>query len=134
MTYGSGELTLDEMYDWLERMPVPEGHKSEIVGGHIFLWPLRDTHWDIIADIYDQLRAKYPRKRVKSDVRMDCPGYLNGFAPDVVALAEGARKDDRGHWRPDDVEFVAEVVSRSTAGNDHGPRRTPMPPPASRCT
>ncbi|MFJ8147144.1 Uma2 family endonuclease [Streptomyces sp. NPDC096048] len=123
MAEESTGLTLDVMFEWLEKMPVPEGYKTEIVGGHIFMTPQRDTHWDIIADIYDQLRTKYPRKRVKSDVRMDYPGYLNGFASDVVALAEGARKDDKGHWRPEDVEFVAEVVSRSTAGNDHGPKK-----------
>ncbi|OWA05283.1 hypothetical protein B9W62_21725 [Streptomyces sp. CS113] len=123
MAEESAELTLDVMFEWLEKMPVPEGYKTEIVGGHIFMTPQRDTHWDIIADIYDQLRTKYPRKRVKSDVRMDYPGYLNGFASDVVALAEGARKDDKGHWRPEDVEFVAEVISRSTAGNDHGPKK-----------
>ncbi|MFJ8190998.1 Uma2 family endonuclease [Streptomyces sp. NPDC096094] len=123
MAEESTGLTLDVMFEWLEKMPVPEGYKTEIVGGHIFMTPQRDTHWDIILDIVEQLRARYPRKRVKSDVRMDYPGYLNGFASDVVALAEGARKDDKGHWRPEDVEFVAEVLSRSTAGNDHGPKK-----------
>ncbi|CAL9536966.1 hypothetical protein SUDANB145_04139 [Streptomyces sp. enrichment culture] len=123
MAEESAELTLDVMFDWLEKLPVPEGYKTEIVGGHIFMTPQRDTHWDIILDIVEQLRAKYPRKRVKSDVRMDYPGYLNGFASDVVALAEGAEKDDKGHWRPEDVEFVAEVISRKTASNDYGPKK-----------
>ncbi|GAA3971985.1 Uma2 family endonuclease [Streptomyces marokkonensis] len=123
MAEESTGLTLDVMFEWLEKMPVPEGYKTEIVGGHIFMTPQRDTHWDIVLDIVEQLRARYPRKRVKSDVRMDYPGHLNGFASDVVALAEGARRDDRGHWLPEDVEFVAEVVSRSTAGNDHGPKK-----------
>ncbi|MEU3659283.1 Uma2 family endonuclease [Streptomyces sp. NPDC032940] len=123
MAEESTELTLDVMFEWLEKMPVPEGYKTEIVGGHIFMTPQRDTHWDIIADIYDQLRAKYPRKRVKSDVRMDYPGHLNGFASDVVALAEGAERDGKGLWRTEDVAFVAEVISRSTAGNDYGPKK-----------
>ncbi|WP_416476342.1 Uma2 family endonuclease [Streptomyces sp. LKA04] len=123
MAEKSAELTLDVMFEWLEKLPVPEGYKAEIVGGHIFMTPQRDAHWDIIADIYDQLRTKYPRKRVKSDIRMDYPGYLNGFASDVVALAEGASKDGKGLWLPEDVEFVAEVISRSTAGNDHGPKK-----------
>ncbi|MFH8976059.1 Uma2 family endonuclease [Streptomyces sp. NPDC017890] len=123
MAEESTGLTLDVMFEWLEKMPVPEGYKTEIVGGHIFMTPQRDTRWDIILDIVEQLRTKYPRKRVKSDVRMDYPGHLNGFASDVVALAEGARRDDKGHWLPEDVEFVAEVISRSTAGNDHGPKK-----------
>ncbi|GAA0640549.1 Uma2 family endonuclease [Streptomyces thermocarboxydovorans] len=123
MAESGDELTLDMMFEWLERMPVPEGYKAEIVGGHIFMTPQRDTHWDIIADIYDQLRTKYPRKRVKSDVRMDYPGRLNGFASDIVALAEGAQKDAKGLWRHEDVEFVAEVISKDTASNDYGPKK-----------
>ncbi|MFF4824997.1 Uma2 family endonuclease [Streptomyces sp. NPDC001312] len=115
--------TLDEMFEWLEQMHIPEGFKTEIVEGGIFVTPQQDTHWEIILDIVEQLRAKYPRKRVKSDVRIDYPGHLNGFASDVVALAEGARKDEKGHWRPGDVELVAEVISQGTARNDYGPKK-----------
>jgi Uma2 family endonuclease len=123
MAESSGELTLDMMFEWLEKMPIPEGYKTEIVGGHIFMSPQRDTHWDIILDIVEQLRAKYPRKRVKSDVRIDYPGHLNGFATDVTALAEGAQKDDKGRWQYKDVEFIAEVISKDTAANDYGPKK-----------
>ncbi|MFD0315741.1 Uma2 family endonuclease [Streptomyces flavalbus] len=124
MAESSGELTLDMLFEWLEKMPVPEGYKTEIVGGHIFMSPQRDSHWDIILEIVEQLRAKYPRKRVKSDVRIDYPGHLNGFATDVTALAEGALKDDKGRWQYKDVEFVAEVISKDTAANDYGPKKT----------
>ncbi|MEV6593663.1 Uma2 family endonuclease [Streptomyces acidicola] len=120
MAEQSDELTLDKMFEWLE--PAPEGFKVEIVQGAIYMSPHRDNHWDIIADIYDQLRAKYPRKRVKSDVRIDYPGHLNGFASDVVALKEGAVKDEKGRWRHQDVEFVAEVIYKDTAANDYGPK------------
>jgi Uma2 family endonuclease len=120
MAEQSDELTLDEMFEWIE--PAPEGFKVEIVQGAIYMSPQRDNHWDIIADIYDQLRGKYPRKRVKSDVRIDYPGRLNGFASDVIALKEGAVKDDKGHWHCQDVEFVAEVISKNTAANDYGPK------------
>ncbi|MEU5315454.1 Uma2 family endonuclease [Streptomyces sp. NPDC021056] len=66
----------------------------------------------------------YPRKRVKSDVRIDYPGHLNGFATDVTVVKEGAAKTEKGHWRHEDVEFVAEVISRGTAANDYGPKKT----------
>ncbi|MEU2602393.1 Uma2 family endonuclease [Streptomyces hirsutus] len=117
------ELTLDTMFEWLEKMPIPEGYKTEIVGGHIFMTPQRRTHWDIILNIVEQLRAKYPRGRMTSDVRMDYPGRLNGLAPDVVALTEGAQEDAHGRWRHEDVEFIAEVISKDTAGNDYGPKK-----------
>lgn len=120
----SGELTLDVMFEWLEKMPVPEGTKVEIVGGNIFMTPQRDTHWEIIAAVYDQLRARYPRQRVKSDVRIDYPGHLNGFATDVTLLAKDAEKNERGLWRYQDVVFVAEVISKRTAVNDYGPKKT----------
>ncbi|ARP71607.1 hypothetical protein LK07_19680 [Streptomyces pluripotens] len=71
MAESDDESTLDEMFERLEKMPVPEGYKVEIVEGTVYKAPQRDTHWEIIADIYEQLRTKSPRKRVKSDVRID---------------------------------------------------------------
>lgn len=103
MAESDNESTLDEMFDRLEKMPVPEGFKVEIV---------------------EQLRPKYPRKRVKSDVRIDYPGPLNGFATDVTVMKEGAAKTVKGHWRHADVEFVAEVIAKGTAANDYGPKKT----------
>jgi Uma2 family endonuclease len=123
MAEEDGELTLDELFESLERT-TPEGYKVEIVEGVIFMSPQRDTHWEIIADIYEQLRTKYPRKRVKSDVRVDYPGHLNGFASDVTLVAEGAEKTEKGLWRCQDVAFVAEVISKGTAHNDYGPKKT----------
>ncbi|GHJ39913.1 Uma2 family endonuclease [Streptomyces sp. TS71-3] len=114
--------SLDEMFERFEHMPVPEGYKLEIVGGSAFMSPQRDTHWEIILDIIEQLRAKYPRRRLKSDVRIDYPGHLNGFASDVTGLVDGAVKSEEGRWRHQDVEFVAEVISKDTARNDYGPK------------
>ncbi|WP_129308439.1 Uma2 family endonuclease [Streptomyces sp. L2] len=124
MAESDTENMLDEMFDRLEKMPVPEGYKVEIVEGTVYMSPQRDTHWEIILDIVEQLRPKYPRKRIKSDVRLDYPGHLNGFATDVTVMVEGAEKTETGHWRYQDVEFVAEVISKGTAANDYGPKKT----------
>jgi Uma2 family endonuclease len=105
-------------------MPIPEGTKVEVVGGNIFMSPQRQTHWEIIFNILEQLRPKYPIKRLASDVRIDFPGHLNGFACDVAALADRSVKDDKGRWRYQDVEFIAEVTSKDTAANDYGPKMT----------
>ncbi|MFF1721846.1 Uma2 family endonuclease [Streptomyces sviceus] len=123
MAESDNTSTLDEMFERLETMPVPEGYKVEIVEGTVYMSPQRDTHWEIIADIYEQLRTKYPRKRVKSDVRIDYPGHLNGFATDVTVMAEGAARAEGGHWSYEDVEFVAEVISKGTAANHYGPKK-----------
>ncbi|AVH56390.1 MULTISPECIES: Uma2 family endonuclease [Streptomyces] len=123
MAEESGELTLDVMFEWLEKMPVPEGTKVEIVGGNIFMSPQRQTHWEIILGIAEQLRGRYDRKRLASDVRIDFPGHLNGFACDVAAMADQSVKDSKGRWRYQDVEFVAEVISKDTAANDYGTKK-----------
>ncbi|MGW2646975.1 Uma2 family endonuclease [Streptomyces sp. NPDC001393] len=123
MAEESNELTLDVMFECLEKMPTPEGTKVEIVGGHIFMSPQRQTHFEIVFGILEQLRDKYPIKRLASDVRIDFPGHLNGFACDVAGLAERSVKDGKGRWRYQDVEFVAEVISKDTAANDYGPKK-----------
>ncbi|MGW1790169.1 Uma2 family endonuclease [Streptomyces tubercidicus] len=115
---------LDDMFERLEQMHIPEGYKVEIVGGAIYMSPQRATHWETILDIVEHLRTRYPKKRVLSDVRIDFPGGLNGFASDVVALGEDCAKDEKGRWRYQDIDFVAEVISESTAPNDYGPKKT----------
>ncbi|NGN70217.1 Uma2 family endonuclease [Streptomyces sp. A7024] len=118
------EPTLDDMFGWLERMPVPEGFKAEIVEGAIHMSPQRSAHWEIILLIIEALRDRFGRKSsVVSDVRIDFPGYRNGFAPDVAKMRDAASKDARGRWHYQDVEFVAEVISKDTAANDYGPKK-----------
>ncbi|MFJ3940028.1 Uma2 family endonuclease [Streptomyces parvus] len=117
----SDERTLDEMFEWLE--PTPEGFKVEIVEGNVYMSPQRDTHWEITFDILEQLRTTYERRQLKTDVRIDLPGHLNGFASDVVALSPDAVKGEDGRWRYQDIEFVAEVISKATAANDYGVKK-----------
>ncbi|WP_328880903.1 Uma2 family endonuclease [Streptomyces sp. NBC_00299] len=114
---------LDQWFERLERMPVPEGFRVEIVGGNVHMTPQRDTHWAIIFRIAGAVAAKFGMDRVLSDVRIDFPGHENGFCPDVAKLSDSAKKDDDGRWRYEDVEFVAEVISEATAANDYGRKK-----------
>ncbi|MEV7087607.1 Uma2 family endonuclease [Streptomyces sp. NPDC093085] len=121
----SYEMTLDTMFSALEKMPVPEGMKVEIVEGNIFMSPQRQVHWEIIRRIVRALEDRFGMDvTVASDVRIDFPGLLNGFCPDVAKLAADARPNTAGRWRPEDVEFIAEVISKGTAANDYGPKKT----------
>ncbi|MER5517124.1 Uma2 family endonuclease [Streptomyces sp. NPDC002763] len=116
---------LDEWFERLERMPVPEGFRVEIVEGNVYMTPQQSTHWQIIRQILWDVEDRFGRKvKVFSDVRIDFPGHENGFCPDVALLKASAKPDDTGHWRYQDVEFVAEVISQGTAANDYGPKRT----------
>jgi Uma2 family endonuclease len=119
------ELTLDKLFERLERMPVPEGYKVEIVEGSVHMSPQRWTHWETIRWVVRQLEDHLGMGIVTgSDVRIDFPGHLNGFAPDLVKITDGAARDSRGLFSPHDVEFVMEVISKATAANDYGPKKS----------
>ncbi|MEU0687433.1 Uma2 family endonuclease [Streptomyces uncialis] len=106
-----------------EQMSAPEGYRVEVVGGDVYMTPQRSAHWEIIRWIVRALEDRFGmRVKVLSDVRIDFPGKQNGFAPDVAKLRDDAEPDQRGRWRHEDVEFVAEVISRGTAANDYGPK------------
>lgn len=116
------EQTLDKLFD---QMNVPEGYKAEIVEGTIYMSPQRDAHWQTIRRIVRALDNHFGEDvDVVSDVRIDFPGQLNGLAPDVAKLRDGAEKDAKGRWRFEDVEFIAEVISTDTARNDYGPKKS----------
>ncbi|MFC5220858.1 Uma2 family endonuclease [Streptomyces coerulescens] len=116
---------LDNMFDRLEKMPVPEGYKVEIVEGTIYMSPQRDVHWHTIRRIVRALEDTFGVDvNALSDVRIDFPGHKNGLAPDVAKLRDGAEMDAEGRWRHEDVEFVAEVISKDTATKDYGPKKT----------
>ncbi|MGX2995368.1 Uma2 family endonuclease [Streptomyces sp. JNUCC 64] len=111
---------LDELF---EQMSTPEGYRAEIVGGDVYMTPQRSAHWEIIRRVVRALEDRFGMDvAVLSDVRIDFPGELNGFAPDVVKLRDGAAPDGRGRWSHRDVEFITEVISRGTAANDYGPK------------
>ncbi|MBD0746317.1 hypothetical protein BG418_32290 [Streptomyces sp. CBMA152] len=117
--------TLDDLFERLAKMPVPEGYRVEIVEGAIHMSPQRHVHWQIIRRIVRALEDRFGMDvAVASDERIDFPGRLNGLCPDVAKLRDGAQQNARGHWLHEDVEFVAEVISKDTAANDYGPKKT----------
>lgn len=112
---------LDEMF---EQLRVPEGYRVEIVEGDVYMSPQRSVHWEIIRRIVRTLEDTFGMDVMAfSDVRIDFPGHMNGFCPDVAKLREGATQDENGHWKHEDVEFVAEVISKATAHNDYSPKK-----------
>jgi Uma2 family endonuclease len=116
------EPSRDEMFERLE-LAFPEGFKIEIVEGGIHVTPQRYGHWDIIFKILLQLNAHFGEDaRITSDVRIDFPGDVNGFCPDIAKMVEGAEPDDEGRFSPEDIELLVEVISRGTARNDYGPK------------
>ncbi|MEU3333580.1 Uma2 family endonuclease [Streptomyces sp. NPDC002144] len=98
MADDSGELTLDELFESLERT-TPEGYKVEIVEGTVFMSPQRNAHWQIIRRIVRALEDLFGmHAKIASDVRIDFPGVLNGLAPDVAKLRDKAVQTPQGGW------------------------------------
>ena len=111
---------LDVMFKALGRDHFLEGYRVEIVGGAVFMTPQRSTHWQIIRRIVRALEDRFGMDvMVLSDVRIDFPGNQNGFCPDVAKLRDEAEWGHKRGWRYEDVEFVAEVISKGTAENDY---------------
>ncbi|MFK8849074.1 Uma2 family endonuclease [Streptomyces sp. Ac-502] len=120
---GSDRSALDTLFEPLYET-VPEGMKAEVVGGVVITWPQRSTHWEITMSVLRQLDIRFGRQaQIMSDVRLDLPGHLNAFCPDLFKLSDGAEPDGEGHWRHQDVEFVLEVISRESAFHDYGPKK-----------
>ncbi|WP_336051259.1 Uma2 family endonuclease [Streptomyces sp. CA2R101] len=123
-TETAGSAELDDWFERLEQAHIPAGYKVEIVEGYVFMAPQPDVHWQTIRRIVRALEDRFGMDTpVTSDVRIDFPGELNGFAPDVAKFADGAEKNELGRRRYQDVEFVAEVIFKGTAENDYGPKK-----------
>ncbi|MGR8009042.1 Uma2 family endonuclease [Streptomyces hypolithicus] len=111
---------LDEMFALIDAMNVPAGYRAEIIEGEIVLNPQRKAHSTIIRLFTRSLEDALGRDaNILWDVRIDFPGALNGFAPDVALIAEGAGEDERGRHGYRDVQLVVEVVSASSRRDDY---------------
>ncbi|MFD9863542.1 Uma2 family endonuclease [Streptomyces alboflavus] len=124
MADDNAEWSLDDWFELFEQA-IPEGIKVEVVEGAVSMVPQRNVHWQIIRKILYALDDRFGRDTLAmTDVRIDFPGYKNGFCPDMAKLRDGAEPDEEGRWRYADVEFVAEVISRGTGLHDYGPKKT----------
>ncbi|GHF56365.1 hypothetical protein GCM10010218_42120 [Streptomyces mashuensis] len=117
---------LDEMFALIEGMNVPAGYRAEIIEGEIVLNPQRDVHSMIIRLLSRDLEAVrgVADPGILWDVRIDFPGHLNGYAPDVALVRVGAQKNEKGLYQYQDLELVAEVVSPSSRRDDFGAKLT----------
>ncbi|TVL93536.1 hypothetical protein CD790_00215 [Streptomyces sp. SAJ15] len=111
---------LDEMFDLIEAMNVPAGYRAEVIEGEIVMNPQRFVHSTIIRRINRSLEDVCGLEaNILWDVRIDFPGALNGYCPDVALLADDAKEDENGGWDYRDVRLVAEVVSRGSRRDDY---------------
>jgi Uma2 family endonuclease len=117
---------LDEMFAAIEAAGTPEGYRWQIVEGQVVMSPQRDVHSHLIRFLIHPVEDLIGRDslRVLTDVRVDFPGYLNGFAPDMTLVVEGAQptvgENGEERYGYQDLEIAAEVVSKSSRRTDYG--------------
>lgn len=111
---------LDAMFDEIENLNLPADYRVEIIEGEIVMNPQRKVHSTIIRLLSRALEDAFGlTANILWDVRIDFPGVLNGYVPDVALVREGAEEDDKGNHDYRDVEFIAEVVSKGSRRDDY---------------
>ncbi|MET7319239.1 Uma2 family endonuclease [Streptomyces sp. NPDC005549] len=106
---------LDAWFEQLERVPLAEKFRVEVVGGNVHMTPQRTTHWEIIRTIAHAVEDRVGRDAtIFSNVRIDFPGPENGFCPDVALLSAAAEADPyqgRCHifTHPKDGDYTTET-------------------------
>ena len=80
---------LDAMFATVEETGTPEGYRWQIVEGQVVMSPQLALDSRLIFCLVGSIEDLIGRRsfRVLSDVRADFPGYLNGFAPDVMLVS-----------------------------------------------
>jgi Uma2 family endonuclease len=113
---------LDELFRRIdEERVLPGGYRVQVIDGNIVMSLQRPVHSQLIFEFRDAIRDSLGRgSRVLSDVRVDLPGLLNGFCPDLMFVAEDSRQLPNGAIRYRDLLLVCEVVSASSRSDDYG--------------
>ncbi|WP_329563315.1 Uma2 family endonuclease [Kitasatospora sp. NBC_01266] len=112
-------MSTESAWDVHEAVDFPRGYHVEITDGKIIMTPQGLTQMKVIfkaaRQIEDQLAE---RGDYISDVMVDFPSSLYGYAPDLAVVAPGAELNGRGRYEWHDLEAVLEVVSKSNQDND----------------
>ncbi|GAA1892252.1 hypothetical protein GCM10009837_12840 [Streptomyces durmitorensis] len=106
-------------WDVLDGVNLPRGYRVEITEGKIIMTPQGEYQWEVIVEAAPQIRRQLAsRGKALSDVMIDFPSSLYGYAPDLAIIAPGAERNSRGRFEWHSLEAVIEVVSKSSRDND----------------
>ncbi|MFI1938379.1 Uma2 family endonuclease [Streptomyces purpureus] len=115
-------MTVEEAFDMFSAL-APEGWRVELIEGEICVTPpANGEHEEIVSEVAEQviLRRQDRQLRTYTGIGLFVPGAsISGkVEPDVVLAPKGSFADQLEYHDPSPVLLVAEVTSRSTAGND----------------
>lgn len=106
-------------WDALAGTNLPDGYRVEITEGKIIMTPQGRDQWKVILKAAPQIEQQLAdHGEILSDVMIDFPSSLYGYAPDLAIVAPGSELNSRGRFEWHSLEAVLEVVSKSTRDND----------------
>ncbi|MFE5023740.1 Uma2 family endonuclease [Streptomyces sp. NPDC056656] len=106
-------------WDVLDGISLPRGYRVEITEGKIVMTPQGEYRWKIILCAAPQIEQQLAAHGdILSDVMIDFPSSLYGYAPDLTIIAPGSVRNSRGRFEWHSLEAVLEVVSKSSRDND----------------
>ncbi|MFJ5784706.1 Uma2 family endonuclease [Streptomyces hydrogenans] len=106
-------------WDVLEDANLPEGFRVEITDGKIIMTPQGEQQWKVILRAAPQIEQQLAGNGdILSDVMIDFPSSLWGYAPDLAIIAPGSERNKRGRFEWHSLEAVLEIISLSTRDND----------------
>ncbi|MFB7589682.1 Uma2 family endonuclease [Streptomyces sp. NPDC056169] len=106
-------------WEVLDGVNLPGGYRVEITDGKIILTPRTEQQSDVVIDAAPQIDQQLADEgEILSDVMIDFPSSLYGYAPDLAIVAPGSELNSRGRYEWHSLEAVIEVVSKSTRDDD----------------
>ncbi|MFF3318021.1 Uma2 family endonuclease [Streptomyces sp. NPDC003035] len=113
------EMDVQSAWDALENANLPGGYRVEITDGKIIMTPQGESQWKVILKAAPQIEQQLAgHGDILSDVMIDFPSSLYGYAPDLAIVAPGSERNGRGRFEWHSLEAVLEVASKSTQDND----------------
>ncbi|WP_137989216.1 Uma2 family endonuclease [Streptomyces vilmorinianum] len=112
-------MDVESAWDALDGVNLPGGYRVEITDGKIIMTPRGESQWKVILRAAPQIEQQLAgHGDILSDVMIDFPSSLYGYAPDMAIVAPGSERNVRGRFEWHSLEVVLEVASKSTQDND----------------
>ncbi|MFF4171057.1 Uma2 family endonuclease [Streptomyces sp. NPDC001744] len=112
-------MDLSSAWDVLDDVSLPKGYRVESTDGKIIMTPRGESRPDVLIEAAPQIKKQLAgHGKALSDVMIDFPSSLYGYAPHLAIIAPGSERNRRGRFEWHSLEAVLEIISLSTRDND----------------
>ncbi|MFI1714154.1 Uma2 family endonuclease [Streptomyces litmocidini] len=112
-------MDVPSAWEVLDGVDLPGGYRVEITDEKIIMTPRTVQQSDVVIDAAPQIdRQLDGNGTTLSQVTIDFPSSLYGYAPDLAIVAPGSEWNRRGRFEWHSLEAVLEIISLSTRDDD----------------